>query len=253
MKRAVQSLPAALLGAGLAAVASLVGPLRVEAQTAVKTTVNKAAKVPAPAAAKAPAAAAPSAAAPSAAAAPATVAQAAMFEARDVAQDRFVLVAAPIGKGERAQLNIYEQLTNRRPCYATTGAAPARVDPLLGTFDFTGICNRFIDGNGYSLRVGGTDLGTVYRLGVVRQENDTLLVASPTKSNPGPEMVVARTQGPGSGFLLLVPEPGWKLMRRHFGTRALGHVYVYRDSWPADAVTQQPPAPPPTPPSKPAS
>nr|WP_255009880.1 DUF3747 domain-containing protein [Cyanobium sp. ATX 6F1] len=183
---------------------------------------------------------------------PVVVSQGALFDARDVLQERFVLVAAPIGSGERAQLNIYEQVSNRRPCFATAGAAPAQVDPLLGSFDFTGICNRFIDGNGYSLRVGGSDLGTVYRLSVVRQANDTFLLASPTKSNPGPEMVVARTGGPGSGFLQLVPEPGWKLMRRHFGARALGHVYVYRDSWPTEALTQQPPVPP-TPPTRPAS
>nr|WP_254940612.1 DUF3747 domain-containing protein [Cyanobium sp. Morenito 9A2] len=183
---------------------------------------------------------------------PVAVSQGAMFDAREVIQDRFILVAAPIGKGERAQLNIYEQVSNRRPCYVTVGASPAQVDPLLGRFDFTGICNRYIDGNGYSLRVGGSDLGTVYRLGVVRQANDTLLIASPTKSNPGPEMVVARTGGAGSGFLLLVPEPGWKVMRRHFGTRALGHVYVYRDSWPSEALTQQPQQAP-VPPSLPAS
>ena len=36
---------------------------------------------------------------------------------------------------------------------------------MLATFDFTGICNRYIDGNGYSLRIGGDDLGTRYRLG----------------------------------------------------------------------------------------
>ncbi|MGB7564939.1 MAG: DUF3747 domain-containing protein [Prochlorococcaceae cyanobacterium] len=180
------------------------------------------------------------------------VSQGAMFDARDVIQERFVLVAAPIGKGERAQLNIYEQVSNRRPCFATAGAAPAQVDPLLGSFDFTGICNRYIDGNGYSLRVGGTDLGTVYRLSVVRLANDTLLMASPTKSNPGPEMVVARTGGPGSGFLQLVPEPGWKVMRRHYGSRALGHVYVYRDSWPSETLTLQSPVPPAAP-TRPAS
>ncbi|MFM8543644.1 MAG: DUF3747 domain-containing protein, partial [Vulcanococcus sp.] len=60
----------------------------------------------------------------------------------------------------------------------------------------------------------------------------TLLMALPTKAGTGPEMVVARSAGPGSTFLLLVPEPGWKLMRRQFGGRVLGHVYVYRDSWP---------------------
>ena len=153
-----------------------------------------------------------------------------LFAAAELDQSRFILVAAPIGNGERAQLNIYEQRSNARPCFAVQGASPGLVNPLLATFDFTGICNRYIDANGYSLRVGGTDLATQYRLSVVRQNGDNLLLAIPTKAGAGAEMVVARSGGQASGFLLLVPEPGWKLMRRTFGGRALGHVYVYRDS-----------------------
>ena len=175
----------------------------------------------------------------------------ALFQAVDVDQTKFVIVAAPIGDGSRAQLNIYEQRSAARPCFSVQGSAPGVVNPLLSTFDFTGICNRFIDGNGYSLRVGTSDLGTVYRLAVVKQANDTLLMALPTKAGAGPEMVVARSAGPGNTFLLLVPEPGWKLMRRQFGGRVLGHVYVYRDSWPptlptgdAGAAPSQPPAAP---------
>ena len=168
-----------------------------------------------------------------------------LFGAIEVDQCKFVIVAAPIGDGSRAQLNIYEQRTASRPCYAVEGGKPAVVNPLLSTFDFTGICNRFIDGNGYSLRIGNGDLGTVYRLSVVKEGGDTLLMALPTKAGAGPEMVVARSGGSGNGFLLLVPEPGWKLMRRQFGGRTLGHVYVYRDSWPAEAAaTPAPPAPP---------
>ena len=94
------------------------------------------------------------------------------------------------------------------------------------------------------MRVGSSDLGTVYRLSVVKQANDTLLMALPTKPGAGPEMVVARSGGSGAGFLLLVPEPGWKLMRRQFGGRALGHVYVYRDSLPETASAAAPSAPP---------
>jgi hypothetical protein len=165
----------------------------------------------------------------------------ALFGARDVPQERFVLVAAPIGDGSRAQLNIYEQITDRRPCFASSGASPARVDPLLGSFDFTGICSRYLDANGYSVRVGGDDLATMYRLSVVRSGNDNLLLAAPTRNQTGPEMVVARTQGHDAGFLLFVPEPGWKLMRRHFGNRALGHLYLYRDSWPTAAASEGPP------------
>ena len=157
----------------------------------------------------------------------------ALFQALELDQGRFLLVAAPIGNGSKAQLNIYEQVTNRRPCFATSGAKPAAVNPLLGTFDFTGICGRFIDANGYSLRVGGTDLATSYRLSVRREAGDNLLLAMPTRAGAGPEMLVARTQGAGNGFLQLVFEPGWRLMRRGFGGRALGHVYVYRDDMPA--------------------
>ena len=157
----------------------------------------------------------------------------ALFQALELDQGRFLLVAAPIGNGSKAQLNIYEQVTNRRPCFATSGAKPAAVNPLLGTFDFTGICGRFIDANGYSLRVGGTDLATSYRLSVRREAGDNLLLAIPTRAGAGPEMLVARTQGAGNGFLQLVFEPGWRLMRRGFGGRALGHVYVYRDDMPA--------------------
>jgi hypothetical protein len=163
-------------------------------------------------------------------------AQGALFGAREVAQDRFVLVAAPIGDGSRAQLNIYEQVTDRRPCFAVSGANPARVDPLLGTFDFTGICTRYIDANGYSLRVGENDLATVYRISVVRSGNDNILLATPHRGKTGPEMILARTNGQAAGFLQFTPEPGWRLKRRHFGTRALGHVYIYRDNWPGETT-----------------
>jgi hypothetical protein len=169
-------------------------------------------------------------------------AAASMFQAAELQQERFVLVAAPIGDGTRAQLNIYEQLNGKRACYAVNGSAPAAVDPLLGSFDFTGICSRYIDANGYSVRVGGSDLAATYRLMVVRQNNDNLLMAIPTKAGAGPEMLVARTQGAGTGFLQLVFEPGWQLKRRAYGGRNLGHVYLYREAWPGadQEVGQQP-------------
>ena len=159
-------------------------------------------------------------------------AQCSVFTAADVDESQFVMVSAPIGKGESSQLNIYEQRTSARPCFAVSGASPAVVDPLLASFDFTGICNRYIDGNGYSLRIGGDDLGTSYRLSVVKTGSDIELLAVPTRDPSRPTMVVARSGGPGNGFLKLNLEPGWKLMRRQYGKRTLGHLYVYRDGMP---------------------
>ena len=91
------------------------------------------------------------------------------------------MVAAPIGSSSRSQLNIYEQVNSRRPCFAVATGRPAVVNPLLSSFDFSGICGRYIDANGYSVRVGNTDLATVYRLSVVNQDSDTVLMALPTR------------------------------------------------------------------------
>ena len=152
----------------------------------------------------------------------------------------FVLVSAPIGQGERSQLNIYEQRTTKRPCFAVAAGSPAMVDPLLSTFDFTGVCNRYIDGNGYSLRIGGDDLGTRYRLSVVNTGSDIELLATPTKNPSQPTMLVARAGGAASGFVQLKLEPGWTLKRRAYGKKSLGHLYVYRDSAPVAGSSTSP-------------
>jgi len=161
-----------------------------------------------------------------------------LFGMAELDLQKFLVVSAPIGSSSRSQLNIYEQVNARRPCFAVAEGRPAVVNPLLSTFDFTGICGRYIDGNGYSVRVGDTDLATVYRLSVVNEGADILLMALPTRPGAGPEMVVGRTLGNGTGFLKLELEPGWRLARRTFRGRSLGHVYLYRDSWPA--VSQAP-------------
>jgi hypothetical protein len=157
-----------------------------------------------------------------------------LFQTAELNPANFAVVAAPIGNGERAQLNIYEQLNDRRACFAVNGGPPAVVEPLLATFDFTGICSRYLDANGYSVRIGDTDLAPGYRLSVVRFNDDNLLLAVPTRSGIGPEMVVARTNGPGTDYLKLVLEPGWQLKRRAYNGRNLGHVYLYRANWPGD-------------------
>ena len=172
-----------------------------------------------------------------------------LFQALDLDQNRFVLVAAPIGDGAKAQLNIYEQVRPARPCFAIGSERPATVKPLLASFDFTGICSRYIDANGYSLRVGDADLATSYRLWVVRAQADNLLMAIPTRAGAGPEMVLARSLGAGNGFLQLVFEPGWLLKRRAYAGRALGHVYLYRATWPV-AVAGLPPSPSPARPAR---
>ena len=159
-----------------------------------------------------------------------------LFLAKDVDGSKFILVAAPIGGSGSAQLNIYEQKKDTRPCYSREGDGPTVVKPLLATFDFTGICGRYMDSNGYSVRVGAQDFGSGMRMSVVPDDNDLLLMGT---SRDGSTVVLARTEGLADGFLELKLEPGWTLKRRHYGERALGHIYVHRDTMPEPAGEEE--------------
>jgi hypothetical protein len=151
------------------------------------------------------------------------------LDAAEVNPTQFAIVAAPITGSGRSQLQIYEQLTSQRPCFSQ---AAGTVEPLLVSFDFTNICQRYIDSNGYSLRIGGRDLATVYRLSIRRSGSDHLLFAVATRPGAGPELQVARGSGDGDQFLSLQLEPGWSLRRRSWQGRNLDHLYLYRDDWP---------------------
>lgn len=179
--------------------------------------------------------------------APAEATAAQLFEALAVEQSRFVIVAVPIGtSGTKAQLQIYEQIDpKKRACYEVSPGTPAAVAPLLGTFDFTGICRRYIDSQGYSARIGGEDLGSTYRFVVRKVGDDNLLMAAPAGgSSAKPEMLVGRTYGTAAptAFLAFRLEPGWQVMRRAYGGRALGHVYLHRPDWPGAAPVAGPAA-----------
>ena len=76
---------------------------------------------------------------------------------------------------------------------------------------------------------------------MVKTNQDVELIAVPTRAS-GNTHVVARAGGAGVGFLKLELEPGWKLMRRQYGDRALGHLYVFREVWPGSEPEPAEPA-----------
>jgi hypothetical protein len=88
------------------------------------------------------------------------------------------------------------------------------------------VCGRFIDSNGYSLRVGDADLSPAHRLRVQQRGSELQLLASAPAG--GGEVLVGRGSLPRRDrdlFVALQLEPGWELRRRMFGERSLNHVY----------------------------
>ncbi len=76
------------------------------------------------------------------------------FDETEISQDRVIVVAQPRPYGGY-QLLILEQVSDKRQCWSESGSNPVKVDPLLVTFDFTGICRCATDSNGFSIRMAG--------------------------------------------------------------------------------------------------
>ncbi len=154
---------------------------------------------------------------------------AATFDSAEVNDNNFIAVAAPYGDNKH-QLLIIEQLSNRRPCWRESGSNPVTVDPLLLNFDFTGICGRSTDSNGYSLRMKGQDLGLDYILRIVERDGDLVLVGTPRVNRDAPEIEIGTTKGITNGFAKIILNPGWRFTRRTYQGKPLGHIYLTTDS-----------------------
>ncbi|HEY9735476.1 MAG TPA: DUF3747 domain-containing protein [Trichocoleus sp.] len=161
----------------------------------------------------------------------APTATAAQFDQQEIDPSRVVAVASPVRGGALHNLMILEQVSNQRPCWQETGSSPVQIEPLLLNFDFTGICARLTDSNGYSLRVNGEDLGLRYRLEIVRQSNDLVLRATPIRDrNTYPSIEIGRANGATDSFAKIQLNPGWRMTRRIYNGQALGHIYLSNDA-----------------------
>jgi N-acetylmuramoyl-L-alanine amidase len=172
-----------------------------------------------------------------------------LFSQREVDSNKFIAVASPYGGGRAHQLLVIEQLANSRQCWSERAGSPTIVTPLLLQFDFSGICGRSIDSNGYSIRMAGQDLGWRYSLRVQQRGNDLVLVGVPT-DRKSPELLIGRTSGLTSDFAKFSFYPGWRLTKRAYNGQALGHVYLTNDS-PITSIVAAAPKPPSLPISQP--
>jgi hypothetical protein len=148
---------------------------------------------------------------------------ASVFTSQPLDQSRFAVLAQPVGKSDW-KLLVLEQIKPEPLCWEKR--SDGLIDPALTRFDFSGICSRYIDSNGYSLRVGDEDLASRYRLRLEQQGNAVTLLAM-TPSQPT-ELLVGRgtlSQRDREAFVAIELEPGWSLERRAYGSQTLSHVY----------------------------
>ena len=162
-----------------------------------------------------------------------SAANASQFGMNETDQSPYIMVAQPtsrLGGRQRYGLMIIEQKRAEPLCYSTTGSSPTQVNILLLNFDFSGICGKSTDTNGYILRTAGEDI----RFDPVIENEDGVLVlyATPRRSAPeGSErFVIGQTDGiAANGFTQIFMKPGWRLARQTFNGNVTGRTYIAND------------------------
>ncbi|MGB2925555.1 MAG: DUF3747 domain-containing protein [Limnothrix sp.] len=152
-----------------------------------------------------------------------------LFGIRALDRDDVVAIAVPIDKGEAYNLLIVEQLSSSRDCWREQGDGPTVIDPLLLNFDFTNICNRSTDSNGYSLRLAGEDMSWRYTFKVVRAGNELKLQALNAENPWRSPIEVGSTKGFANGFLKIHLNEGWQMGKRTYEGKTLGHIYLVNE------------------------
>lgn len=152
-----------------------------------------------------------------------------LFGVREMDRDDVVAIAVPIDQGEAYNLLIVEQIGSGRDCWREQGSEPTMVDPLLLNFDFTNICGRSTDSNGYSLRLAGEEMSWRYALRVVREGNELKLKAFNTENSWRSPIEVGSTKGLAQGFLKIHLHEGWDMGKRTYQGKTLGHIYLVNE------------------------
>ena len=165
-------------------------------------------------------------------------AKANLFNQKEVEQSRYVAIA--IRRDFGPQLLILEQKTDTRQCWSESGDRPTLVDPLLLNFDFTGICGRATDSNGYSIRMANTDLALDYALSLQESGGDIRLMGISRVDSNAPRLLIGRTYGLANGFTKIILEPGWRFAKRSYQGKELGHIYVTTDWMPTELESYNP-------------
>ena len=130
-----------------------------------------------------------------------------LFSEQSVNSSNFVVMAAPRNEVDY-NLVVLEQKSSRRDCWTESNGI---INPLLLNFDFSGICGRATDSNGYSIRMAGEDLGLQYSLRLVDRGNYVALLASPNRRNQA-VLEIGRTQTSAKDYLAVDLNPGWRLL-----------------------------------------
>ncbi|MGB7521772.1 MAG: DUF3747 domain-containing protein, partial [Spirulinaceae cyanobacterium] len=152
------------------------------------------------------------------------------FSTAEVNPSHFMAIAAPFGNSpQNYRLVIVEQLYDSYACWIESDSHPERIKPLPQQSNYDGICEIRDSSNDYSIRLDGQDLAPEYKIEIIEDDGDLVLVGKSTQGSITIPIEIGRTKSIGKGFQRITLNPGWRFTRRVLDGRDLGHIYLTGD------------------------
>lgn len=148
-----------------------------------------------------------------------------LFDSAPLRPERAIALAQPLA-GNRWNLVLLEQLQAGVNCWQRL--ADGSVLNMADGVRNEAFCGRYSSSSAYSLRVGGSDLTSPWRLRL-EAGNDRLELQATSPQSAAPLLVASAPLPAGAGggaFTPLELEPGWTLERRSYNGRSLNHLYL---------------------------
>ena len=149
------------------------------------------------------------------------------FGETNIQEENVAIIATPYRHGYT--LMLVEQIPHKRRCWSEHGSNPVVIDPLLLEFDFTRVCKRSTDSNGYSIRLDGKDLGMDYLIDIVEEGGELHLVGI-HRDPKVPRLYIGKTHGIVEGSLKIFLNKGWQLTKRTYQGQQTEHFYLSGNS-----------------------
>ena len=149
-----------------------------------------------------------------------------MFGSQPLTPDTVVALAKPLA-GQRWELLIVEQHKAGVPCWQRLPDGTVTIPSE--TIGDANACSRFGSSSNTSLRAGGKDLNTPWRLRLAAVDGELRLQGiSPQGAAPLRVARASLTAAAGSSdrAVELLLEPGWQLERRSYEGQRLSHLYL---------------------------
>ncbi|NES71850.1 MAG: DUF3747 domain-containing protein, partial [Okeania sp. SIO2D1] len=148
------------------------------------------------------------------------------LEVSEVNQLNFIPLAAPLGSTGNYELVIVEQLYDQYACWVEDNSEAVRVRLLNHSISARNFCRVTKSDRHHSILLDNEDLTRRYRLKLIEDDGQLVLVGSLAEDAEAFPVEIGRTRSIAEGYQKIFLNPGWRFTRNTEENNTTADIYL---------------------------